>query len=673
MVLPGWSIGCFLLTLATSAFGLEVIRYDRPEVICSQGLSECTMKDELLLTAAKNDDLDVRELSAKAALCCSRAACSLCLLIDAELYIHPNAEMENEGYSGFEEEDDSEESRNLKACVTLCYNTAAILPSCKKVEFTVNPAALSQQHKTQLSIVINKPVGVSFSSSVFIHPSKQLDLRQEVSVPSLDEVCSPEVQERINECEVPTFSSIINLETNQMELQVAVRDKSLSLNMCLQYELNGKCQLLNRRSIPLYSVTTCTCFQVWWDKGDHRSRRSVSCPFINHTDVFQMNVWKNLTVSVVHGQMSDHGEMLLWNLSAPCRLEAEVWPCHRTAGEKGCKEIKGFRQQVVNRNWRRNSKGHWEKFGVFEDINLQLSPCVMVKVKRMEHELEPFCFKDTGRWRWSLLVVAMVLLVCLTALISCLLHDTVKRWVWSWHHGGFVKSGKGHVVLLSPPEVDGVVSQSVCGLGSLLCDHGFSVAVDQWTRKDQCSLGPLPWLHSQLLKLDRLGGQVVLVLTRKALERAEEWTYHHKEFINRKKEDKSLPHMWTPYSDVFTASLCLIQADKQLGRARERFLLVNFDSDPAQFPSRDKSLPELLQDLALFQLPSQAQSLLAELTGRGSGRGTWAGRKWGASNGWRTGTKEKLDQQRTSTNKSVGDDRKWETTALNQPSTNMLC
>lgn len=39
-----------------------------------------------------------------------------------------------------------------------------------------------------------------------------------------------------------------------------------------------------------------------------------------------------------------------------------------------------------------------------------------------------FCFVvlAAGRWRWSLLVVAVMLLVCLTALIFYLLHDFVK-------------------------------------------------------------------------------------------------------------------------------------------------------------------------------------------------------------------------------------------------------
>lgn len=169
------------------------------------------------------------------------------------------------------------------------------------------------------------------------------------------------------------------------------------------------------------------------------------------------------------------------------------------------------------------------------------------------------------------------------------------------------------MVLLSPPDVDNSVSESVCMLGTLLSNQGFSVSVDQWSRKEQCTLGPLPWLHSQLLELNSLGGRVVLILTRKAMERAAEWTHQHKGV------DNDLPQILSPYSDVFTASLSLIQADNQLDRAGERFLLVKFDSFAVQPLKR---LPEPLQGLPLFQFPSQTQDLLSELTVERKGRGS---------------------------------------------------
>ncbi|KAI3370060.1 hypothetical protein L3Q82_024849 [Scortum barcoo] len=645
MFLPRWSIWCVLLTQRMAACVLMISGYDSHKVICSQGLSNCTMEDIMPLTVERNDSVVVENLIPQFKLCCKDgAACTLCLVIDTEINI------KDEDHSGFDEED-SEETGNSTASVTLCFEAVHSMPTCKKVEFTVNHAALTAPNQTKLTMIIMKPAQVTFSSQVTVYSSKPSN-HQEIVAPSLDEVCSQELQKRVQECHgksflhstcigfplfrfasvwgneavflsllsVPRLSMVINREMNWVELHLVGKNSSLP-SLCVQNEQNGRCLKWNRTTIPLYTVTPCMCVQAWEEDGQ-RSVRSLSCPFFE-TDFLWQNLWQNVSVSIARGQMNDYHTMLSWNLSAPCRLEGEVWPCHR---DVACREIKGFRQQLTNgKTWKLNSRGQWEKNGVFEDIHHQHSTCVMkltcvypfvqVKVKGMKHELGPFCFKSE-RWRWSLLVVGVMLLVCLTVMIFYLLHDFVKKWAWSWNHGGFVKVGKRHVVLLSPPDVDDGVLESVCQLASLLCTKGFSVSFDQWSRKEQCTLGPLPWLHSQLLELNSRGGRVVLVLTRHALERAEEWTHQHKEVTKTKEEDKSLSKMWSPYSDVFMASLCLIQADKQLGRVGERFALVRFDSHKGS----KKNLPELLQGLPLFQLPSQTQSLLTELTVGRKGR-----------------------------------------------------
>ncbi|XP_027135564.1 uncharacterized protein il17rc [Larimichthys crocea] len=658
MFLPGWSVRCVLLTLHVYACS----GYDKQEVICSQGLSDCTMKDEVPLVFGGNDAVEIRNLTPSFKMCCEDTApCVLCLVIDTKISFHPDKDMEDEDHSGHDEEDYSES----KASLTVCYSTAPTMPTCKKVEFTVNHTALTHHNYAEISMVIIKPAGVSFSSRVIVY-SYPPSHRVQVVAPSLDKVCSQELQERVEECDVPKLSSKINQEMNQVELRSADSNRGLP-SMCVQYEHNGTCQKWNRATIPLYSVTPCMCFQAW-EEDDQRLRRSQSCPFIN-TNFLQKNVWQNVSVSVRQGQMIDGLSMLWWNLSAPCRLEGEVWPCHKVSS---CKEMKGFRQQLTNGTWTQNRKGHWVKMGVFEDIDLQHSPCVMVNVKGMGYELGPFCYKNTDRWHWSVLVVGVMVLVCLTVLLFYLLHDFVKKWVWSWHHGRFVEIGrKSHVVLLSPPDVDDGVSESISRLGFLLCKQGFSVTVDQWSRKEQCTLGPLPWLHSQLLDLNSQGGRVVLVLTSKALERAEEWTHQQKEIVKTKGEDKGLPWVGSPYSDVFMASLCLIQADKQLGRAGERFLLVKFDSHLCT----ERSLPELLQGLLLFQLPSQTQALMTELavgaTGSGSSKRTWTGWTWSTSDGWRAKTKDETAQQKASNRKYVGTEKNMETKPLK--STEMLC
>lgn len=185
------------------------------------------------------------------------------------------------------------------------------------------------------------------------------------------------------------------------------------------------------------------------------------------------------------------------------------------------------------------------------------------------------------------------------------------------------------MVLVSPPDVDEGVSESVSQLGSLLGSHGFSVCVDQWNREKQCIMGPVPWLHSQLLEMKQRGGRVVLVLTRKALETAEEWT--RQEAARTKAGGGSVPQTESPYSDVFVACLRLIHGVKQAGEARELFVLVRFDSKKR----KDRSLPELFQGLPLFHLPSQTQALLTGLSVSGSRRRLWTKRRRGSSDEFR--------------------------------------
>lgn len=194
------------------------------------------------------------------------------------------------------------------------------------------------------------------------------------------------------------------------------------------------------------------------------------------------------------------------------------------------------------------------------------------------------------------------------------------------------------MLLLSPPDTNDAVLKSVCRLGSLLRTQGFDVAVDQWSRTEQSSLGPVPWLHSQMLNRKQYDNRVVIVLTPNGLEKIEEWA-HRCEEVAPKREDRDDAQMLSPYSDVFTASLSILQADRQRGRAAEHFLLVKFDSCPV---NDRRNLPEVLQGLPLFQLPSQTQALLTDLSvrkpGQTSGKRSRSERK--------RSVKTKMDQTR---------------------------
>ncbi|KAM9759732.1 interleukin-17 receptor C-like isoform 1-T2 [Menidia menidia] len=627
MTLPGWSLSWVLLSLCMSAWSLEMSPYNRDDLICSQGLSGCTMEDVIPISSSE-DTADVQKLNSDYKLCCEDVKrCILCLVIDMELHILTEKDVEEEGHSGADDEDFSEEMKRDKASVTVCYKAPATMPSCRKVEFTVNKTAVTHRNQAKVTIITAQPDGFPFGGQMRLYIPKDLRVYQDIAAPSLETVCSQKhLVNLIAMCHVPTVSSVMNLNTNQMELLFEGRNETPP-SLCLQYEENGSCQSWNQTTVPRYSLAPCMCFQAW-DKDEKRSRRSKYCPFKNKDfpHDLQQDMWKNLTVHVSLGKMNDQSMMLSWNLSAPCRLQGEVWLCYKTGY---CTGTNNLRKELVNGTWRQNSNALWEYKGVFEGINEQFSQCVLVKLKGLEHHFGPFCHNDTSRWRWSLLVVAVMLLVTLTALLVYFLHEYVKRWVWSWHHGGFVKIvRKGHVVLLSPPDVDDAVSESVCRLGSHLCNQGFSVSVDQWSRKEQSTLGPLPWLHSQLLKLKSMEGRILLVLSRRALNRIEEWSH-----LNRNAEGIEDRQLHGAYSDLFTASLFYIDAYKKQGTAGEHFCLVKFDCHPVECPTSNRKLPELLHGLPLFHLPNQTRSLLTELavidTDRRSGGRTWTGWKWG--------------------------------------------
>lgn len=193
---------------------------------------------------------------------------------------------------------------------------------------------------------------------------------------------------------------------------------------------------------------------------------------------------------------------------------------------------------------------------------------------------------------------------------------------------------------MSPPELDDNVSESVSQLGSLLASHGFSVCVDQWNREQQCIMGPVPWLHSQLLELkQRPGGKVLVVLTQKALDMAEEWS--RKEAAKTKVDEKSVTKMESPYSELFTACLRLIHGVNQAGTARDIFVLVSFDSKVW----KDIRLPELFQGLPWFHIPSQTQALLTGLTVARPKRRLWTKRIHDSSDQFRAKNSEEVTLQ----------------------------
>ncbi len=70
----------------------------------------------------------------------------------------------------------------------------------------------------------------------------------------------------------------------------------------------------------------------------------------------------SVSVSVEERQMRGGGRGLSWNVTAPCRLEAEVWLCKKDFEGGQCEEVTGSRQRLHNHEdagWSATRNGHW--------------------------------------------------------------------------------------------------------------------------------------------------------------------------------------------------------------------------------------------------------------------------------------------------------------------------
>lgn len=68
----------------------------------------------------------------------------------------------------------------------------------------------------------------------------------------------------------------------------------------------------------------------------------------------------SISVSLAERRVRQGGAGLSWNVTAPCRLEAEVWLCKRAQPAGPCEEVHGSRQGVRD-GWIPTRKGHWVK------------------------------------------------------------------------------------------------------------------------------------------------------------------------------------------------------------------------------------------------------------------------------------------------------------------------
>ncbi|XP_076023143.1 interleukin-17 receptor C isoform X2 [Genypterus blacodes] len=624
-----------LWPLVLPAKTLEMTDRRAPQFSCSLSLTECNVTSDSIFSAAIPDPeetMDVMHVELKVILCCSdRKDCEPCLRIIMTIQVEdPNDTPEESG-----EEEDMSATKQLSegssqyvlpeptGLVKVCLSFPGSIERCKALQFRPRYSLQEQQPAHELLLTEKVEFGSPVVVIVYAHTVKM----HNITIPSLEEVCSLNLDGTVTECDAPKLRTVTDHKRNAVVLQLDNTDTNKEVLMCQMFwnEMPGRFVDWPRgqreKNISLNSVAPCLCFQVWW-KG--KSLRRIYCPFKNQQEVLE-RMQHNVSVSMKEVQEREGSTVLSWNVTAPCRLEAEVWLCQKKDAVGQCEEVTGSRQRLHNHvHADRRAPRHKHRTGEF---NVSSHPllCVQMKVHGMLSYLEPHCPFTISRWRWSLPILIGLLLMSLAVLGAYFVQGVLRGYMWRWLKEEDVKGavGGGHVLLLYQPDGDQVLSGLLCRLGTSLQALGFSVSLDLWSQAELGALGPVPWLHSRLDRLKRQGGKVVLVLTKAAWTKAQEWgnqSWERYSFADRNRdieeERAEKPCSASPKCvDVFSASLSCILADYLQGRAGERFMLVQFESLPPEPPGGCRALPELFRGLHVYSLPSQSLGFLTELAG----------------------------------------------------------
>ncbi|KAK7884865.1 hypothetical protein WMY93_027988 [Mugilogobius chulae] len=599
----------------TEAMGL--IDLNSPELICSEGLQDCKVTTVSLYEAEASDpegSVNITQVDLRAVLCCTRGEfCMPCLQLiisltevvndleesgdSAEVSLSKQQTTEASGHSMFQE-----------ALVKICFSSPGSREFCKRLQFTFSRPNEAIQHKLLLK------EKVTFGAPVLVRVLAQMrEYRRNITIPSLEKVCSLNLQStKITECEVPSLQVVTDSKAKviRLKLENNTKEKTLLCQMMWDEtpgEMIPMCEERKEIVVSLNSAAPCLCFQVWWQ--DNKLRRKY-CPFKNLQVAMERMI---SSVSLTLMEYTREGSsVLLWNVSAPCRLKAEVWLCKRDVVSGDCHEVTESRQKLDGRAWVMTRRERW-KTGEFNFSSHPLL-CLQIKLDGIHSHLDPFCPFAVARWHWIVLLLVALLLVFVSILGACCIQGLIKGFAWKWLKDDDVKGavGGGHIVLLYPPDDEQALPGLMCHLGSSLQALGCSVSLDLWSHAELSVLGPVPWLHSRLDQLQRQGGKVVLVLTQAARKKAEEWGARSWERFttNQKDIDSSSSSNCV---DVFSASLSCILADYLQGRAGERFMLVQFESLPPEGVCQP--LPELFRGLHVYSLPSQSLGFLTELAG----------------------------------------------------------
>ncbi|XP_017264882.1 uncharacterized protein wu:fl23c11 [Kryptolebias marmoratus] len=590
------------LCLTLTAGGLEVVNKDTPELICSQGLTNCSVSSGAQFSQELREpygSVNVTQVRLTAVL----------FLSDDNVYepcLQINITLKDSCPEG-SGEDDEKEGALVK--VGLSFPGSTVI--WKAIKFNLRYG--STQDVPHELLLTQKLTKAYFGSTVVVIAlSKEKEKVQNITLP--ENVCVPKLNGIEAKCNVPRLHAIIedgevrlkqeNANSNQGELSYLIVWDGISRKYFTWPK--NKSEIV----VPSEFIAPCLCFQAWWD-GEERVEY---CPFRHHKDAFERMKHIMLVTMEEAPSRRDRAE-LIWKVSSPCRLKGEVQLCMKGLTGSQCEKV--VSRQELQDSWAKSNSMHWQT-GLF-DVPRQPLLCVQGKLDGMKSFSEPYCPFATSRVRWILPLLIGLLVICLAILGAYLIQGVLKGYVWKWLKEDDVKGAVGgsHVVLLYPSDEgnDKRLPGLLCHLGSSLQSLGFTVSLDLWSQAELGALGPVPWLHSRLDRLQRQGGKVVLVLTQATWTRAEEWGARcDRNGLKNRDAEGSYPPS-SRHVDVFSASLSCILADYLQGRAGERFMLVQFESLPPQPPGGLRPLPQLFCGLHVYSLPSQSLGFLTELAG----------------------------------------------------------
>ncbi|XP_076125489.1 uncharacterized protein il17rc isoform X1 [Alosa pseudoharengus] len=640
-------------SINTSAH-LKKLEYDSQNPFnLSEGLSVCAMESMFPLLLPWPHSMKVLSIQAEVCLCSTKSSMSmyeLCLQVQLELSITNDSFPGSDDDGGGDDEDDGEypeeeistaggkevepqtsiATSEEPASLNLCYTIAQGLPRCYKVACAFH-SSRKHPRQTEWFGVLLKPKGLTAGSIVHVTADSIRKVTTTVTVPTIATNCT---ESQLKDCvDPPKLSTEVDLKKG--EVHIKVEGKTDKVNICVKSERAGICKPFPR-PIPLHSVTPCMCFQAWNKMG----KRSENCLFRKKQaadvhKVLRQNVLANVTASVVLSRTYSGVLALSWNVSVPCQEKVVVRLCRLGPGGT-CRDMENGTPEGGD-DWISNDNGSWRLSGSFLNVSPHHPLCIRMEV--MGEEFGPLCPKHARRWHWSIPIVVVVLLFTLIIFGLYSKRTTLEKWIQKWQRTNLRQGGRGHVLLLHPPCEDGSLSEQVCVLGSTLRSLGFAVSLDLWNLMEQGALGPVPWLHAQMELLRSSGGRALVVLSRTALERAEEWTWQGwtgppraGRFGDKDSDgDAAPPSPALPPADVFAAALGCLLEDHQRGCASRIFSLVQFDSH-SPFPpgGGDPGLPLLFRGLSLYSLPAESQPFLDSLMGLGGvsarPRGKWLSR-----------------------------------------------